>query len=223
MELNRRNFLLTSAAALPMAATVACSATGVLQKINAITSAADAVLTTLDSALCPTPTTCVALPYVPLVDAWIASIQGANTKALAIANGAATLTPTQITEIIGLYAGALAFNIPGIPAAVTVVINAAVAAIKVLFSFLGASAPAIAAMANGDQQAIAHTAAVLAGELKTNRGLFFKEHVRSSIKLNNALGTHLTTQTAKLSSAKAELGSRVVTSAGGFGTGGFGQ
>ena len=120
-------------------------------------------------------------------------------------------------------AGALAFNIPGIPAAVTVVINAAVAAIKVLFSFLGASAPAIAAMANGDQQAIAHTAAVLAGELKTNRGLFFKEHVRSSIKLNNALGTHLTTQTAKLSSAKAELGSRVVTSAGGFGTGGFGQ
>ena len=223
MILTRRNFLVAGTVA-PLLVTAGCSATGLLQKIDAITKAADAVLSTLDQALCPTAGSCVTLPYIPLVTAWIASIEGANAQALSIANGAATLSATQLTQIIGVYAGAVVFNIPGVPAAVTVVINAVVAAVDVLLSFIGAPATAIAAFHRGDVSAvpaIAHQVSSLAS-VPTNRGLFFKEHVRNSMKLNDALGTHVAAINGKLSHATM-AGLTPQVAAGGFGQGGFGR
>lgn len=239
MNLTRRNFCRTAAGAASYAlALTGCNATGLLEKIDAVTNAANAVLGTLDAALCPTGGTCIALPYVPLVDAWIAAIQGANTKALAIADGASVLTATQITDIVGVYAGALVFNFPGVPGAVTTVINAVVAAVDVLLSFLGATPTAIAAFRRGDLSAVPSLAPRLMTAIETNRGLFFKEHVRSSIKLNDDLGHHLAAQTDKMAGVKAASardyripfqtmpGGYFKTAAvptSGFGTGGYGN
>ena len=242
MNITRRNFALKTLGGVTALGVVglqsSCfNATGFLQKVDAITKAANAVLTTLDNVICPNPTSCIAIPYVPLVTAWIATLEGANAKALAIANGTATLSPTQITDIIGIYAGALAFNIPGVPTAVTTVINAVIAAVDVLLSFLGAPASSIAAFKRNDLtsvRALVSNATTSLSSLPTNRGLLFKEHVRSSIKANNELGTHLATTTALLSEAKpsAALHMRSVPGvlphnealpAGSFGSGGYGK
>ena len=222
MNITRRNFALKTLGGVTALGVVglqsSCfNATGFLQKVDAITKAANAVLTTLDNVICPNPTSCIAIPYVPLVTAWIAPLEGANAKALAIANGTATLSPTQITDIIGIYAGALAFNIPGVPTAVTTVINAVIAAVDVT-----------------SVRALVSNATTSLSSLPTNRGLLFKEHVRSSIKANNELGTHLAKTTALLSEAKpsAALHMRSVPgvlphnealTAGSFGSGGYGK
>jgi len=205
-NITRRSLLAKGAVALPVIGLVgleaSClNATGLLQKIDTVTKAAIAVVDVIVGALGPG----VTIPYAALVQAWLASIEGANAKALAIANGVATLTPQQITQIIGIYAGAVVFNIPGVPAVVTSVINGVIAAIDTLLTFLGATPAQTAAFKRNDMSALPSVGVTIAGQLvslPTHRGLFFKEHIHSSVALNNKLGSGVSSISALISKAR---------------------
>jgi hypothetical protein len=113
----------------------ACSANSILNKIDEITTDADAVVTAVANA------STITLPVFTAIEIYLEGIQAATAKALVIDNGAATLTASQITQIIELYANYAIAQIPGIPPIVAAAISLVEVAINSLIALLK---PAIA-------------------------------------------------------------------------------
>jgi outer membrane murein-binding lipoprotein Lpp len=103
-----------------------CSANSILQKIDEITTDADAVVTAVSDS------SKIALPIFNQIEVYLAGVQAATTKALAIDNGAAALTAAQVTQIIELYANYAVAQIPGVP----LVVGAAIALVEVAINSL---------------------------------------------------------------------------------------
>jgi len=129
-----------TAVAAPLALETSCfNANEILTDINVITADAEKVVTAVQGSLCTTAQTssCIGTGIFASVDAWLTALQTANTTALAIDAGAATLTAAQIADIAVAYAQVVVVNIPGLPADVQLAISAAETAIQILLSLIG--------------------------------------------------------------------------------------
>jgi len=117
-----------------------------LTDIQKITTAAENVVTAVQTNLCPSgvakpATVCIAQGTFNQIEEWLSALQEANAKALAIDAGAAKLDAAQVAQIAEDYAGVALGNLV-LPPQVAFYVAAAEAAVQIVLDAIGVK-PAI--------------------------------------------------------------------------------